>query len=128
MPLPPAVAGAAMALSSVSVVCSSLLLRLYRKPSFAIEEAELADNSVFDSSTDQRAILELTKVKGANKYKPLDGEGHRRNGRKVGGGLLSGAMSRKGKQIEEVEMHGLLRSTSSNETIDTSATTSIQEP
>eukprot|EP00164_Ancoracysta_twista_P005639 GFYU01007732.1.p1 GENE.GFYU01007732.1~~GFYU01007732.1.p1 ORF type:complete len:171 (-),score=63.52 GFYU01007732.1:184-696(-) len=37
--LPPEVAGGAMALSSISVLVSSLLLRLYKKPEFTVVEA-----------------------------------------------------------------------------------------
>lgn len=55
VPVPPEVAGAAMALSSVSVVTSSLLLRRYKRPNVAGVAAEqeargaLAGNDSFDS-------------------------------------------------------------------------------
>lgn len=43
--MPPWVAGGAMALSSVSVVCSSLLLRSYRPPTPSMRQVVTASSS-----------------------------------------------------------------------------------
>merc|ERR1711871_236642 len=59
--LPPEIAAAAMALSSVSVITSALLLKRYKRPAVATRSEELDGNSTEETSEAKSAMLDREK-------------------------------------------------------------------